>query len=742
MNNPSRFIRTIISGIVLFAAAQLGRAQTDIWNGGGGNNNLFWLSTANWAAGTLPQTGDQLVFTNNTSLLNSNNYTAGSTFSGITFATPAGAFVLNGKSVTLTANITDLQPVTPQTINLPLIVNSPANLNLSVVANGELDLNNTISGTGALTNSGAGVVYLNGTNTGLAGPLVINGGTVVVSRTNNLPVAPTTPTPGNIVLNSGALETTANFGMNTNRGIALGPTSGSGYGVLSVDNVTTLTNGSIMANNGAGTGGLTKIGFGNLLLYGANTYTGPTTNTIGYVTLDFTRATAPAANIISSSSALVMGGGNAGPQAQNFAWLSVYGKSGSSQTFAGTHFTYGSSMMLVSNLAGGLTTVDLGAMSHDAGGTLTLGSSSPGSSVNVHTSSGNTGGILGGWALIGGVGGSISAGQSFNGIPVYTGTNYACVDANGYITNFNNYYNYFPTNNFNFSDGSGITNNTLHSLVDANTTGVETNVVVNTNVAFYGLVDNDNQGTTTDINSFKIWNNNAVIVNGSMLVIGANNTLRLGQYGGFLFSDGGNNGNTFIVGTTNGQNVGTLTAGGNAVPNNPGEIVVTIYNNSESGGTVRFEPQITDNGSGAVAFVKQGSGSIKIDGHNTFSGGLYLLQGRVQFAGSEVSAGGGTPNPDGGGTGPVYVFPGSYLFPSALTATNPMPNPIFIAGIGDAQEQLGAVRGGAYSGLMTMIGDTTLGGNAAVFGQITGPFNLTIGSKGVVNGGANAGQYS
>ena len=108
--------------------------------------NLFWLSAANWQAGTCPQSGDQLVFTNAVGLINSNNYPAGTIFGGITFQTPAGAFVLNGNSVTLTNNITDLQVVTPETINLPLIVNSPLNLNLNVTANGILNLNNVISG--------------------------------------------------------------------------------------------------------------------------------------------------------------------------------------------------------------------------------------------------------------------------------------------------------------------------------------------------------------------------------------------------------------------------------------------------------------------------------------------------------------------------------------------------------------------------------------------------------------------
>src|SRR5690242_4649273 len=124
-----------IQTLILFIAAaivQFANASTDTWTGGGGSANLFWLSTANWNPAQIPQAGDTLIFTNTVGLINSNNIPNGN-FSGITFATPSGAFALNGNSVTL-ADITDLQVVTPETINLPISDNSPANLNLNVVA--------------------------------------------------------------------------------------------------------------------------------------------------------------------------------------------------------------------------------------------------------------------------------------------------------------------------------------------------------------------------------------------------------------------------------------------------------------------------------------------------------------------------------------------------------------------------------------------------------------------------------
>src|SRR5271170_6419688 len=200
MKTPSHVIRIIASVIAIFAAAPLVHAQnTDIWIGGGGANDLYWLDGVNWQSGSHPLTGDELVFTNTVSLINSNNYPALQIFSGITFATPSGSFALSGNSVTLTNNITDLQPVTAEAINLPVILGGlNGSVNVAVTTNGVLNLNSVVSGTG-LTSSGAGTVNLTGTNT-FTGPLTVNAGTVAVVADTNLGLA-------NIVLNGGTLQT-------------------------------------------------------------------------------------------------------------------------------------------------------------------------------------------------------------------------------------------------------------------------------------------------------------------------------------------------------------------------------------------------------------------------------------------------------------------------------------------------------------------------------------------------------
>ena len=65
-------------------------------------------------------------------------------------------------------------------------------------------------------------------------------------------------------------------------------------------------------------------------------------------------------------------------------------------------------------------------------------------------------------------------------------------------------------------------------------------------------------------------------------------------------------------------------------------------------------------------------------------------------------------NPDGLGTGPVYVMPGGQFFANAATFSNNF----FVAGIGTNQENFGVIRGTTntiLTGVWTLTGDTRLG---------------------------------
>lgn len=141
--------------------------------------------------------------------------------------------------------------------------------------------NYTISGSGAiaggigLTKSGAGTLTLSTANS-YSGATTVSGGTLSVGSDGNLGTAPGSATAGSLVLNGAALSASAGFTLAANRGLALGPTSGSGSGTIDVVASQTLAYAGIAANNG-GTGSLAKTGAGTLALSGGNTYGGATT---------------------------------------------------------------------------------------------------------------------------------------------------------------------------------------------------------------------------------------------------------------------------------------------------------------------------------------------------------------------------------------------------------------------------------------------------------------------------------
>src|ERR1035437_3422360 len=164
-------------------------------------------------------------------------------------------------------------------------------------------------------------------------------------------------------------------------------------------------------------GGITKASLGTLTLNGtaANTYSGATTITGGLLVEDFTNAIS-AANLINSSSVLVLGGGA----------LQIKQKSATatSQAFAGTTVNPGwTTVTGTSNGSGGLT-IALGAITHNAGGTVDFTNALGGT---ITTTTANVSGILGGWATVG------------NALSSSTSGDWAANDGSGNIVKYTGY---------------------------------------------------------------------------------------------------------------------------------------------------------------------------------------------------------------------------------------------------------------------------------------------------------------
>ena len=133
------------------------------WNGGGGDNN--WTTANNWSGVNIIG-GDSLVFDGSTRLSNNNNTTAGTLYSNLTFNAGAGAFVLNGNSITLpsgSGGIVNNSSTSVEAVNLGVNFNANQTFDgganglilgggLTNNATGTTIVTTTLSGSGTLTN--------------------------------------------------------------------------------------------------------------------------------------------------------------------------------------------------------------------------------------------------------------------------------------------------------------------------------------------------------------------------------------------------------------------------------------------------------------------------------------------------------------------------------------------------------------------------------------------------------------
>ncbi|MES2923386.1 MAG: autotransporter-associated beta strand repeat-containing protein [Verrucomicrobiota bacterium] len=155
----------------------------------------------------------------------------------------------------------------------------------------------------------------------------------------------------------------------------------------------TLTLASTISESG-GAGILRKEGLGGLTLTTGCSYTGRTEIRQGTLTLNFANVTAPVAptsDIINNASSLRMFGGT----------LAVTGKASTAntQTFAGLTLDPGiSNLNSTAGATGGTTAVTLGTITRNPGATLNVATIAAGTSYA--TSTGNSNGILGGFATV------------------------------------------------------------------------------------------------------------------------------------------------------------------------------------------------------------------------------------------------------------------------------------------------------------------------------------------------------
>jgi fibronectin-binding autotransporter adhesin len=181
------------------------------------------------------------------------------------------------KDITVTSGIGTIRNTGVNTLTLSGVLTKDGTV--LKFTGGTFNVSGRITGSSAnsdLVVDNATVTLTNDTND-YNGPTFIQNSGKVIMAGDYLGAVPGSPTAGNVVLDNGTLNTTADVSLSANRGIAVGPSTGSGTGTLEAAGSTTLTVNGIIANNGSGTGALTKTGGGTVALIAANTYTGATT---------------------------------------------------------------------------------------------------------------------------------------------------------------------------------------------------------------------------------------------------------------------------------------------------------------------------------------------------------------------------------------------------------------------------------------------------------------------------------
>lgn len=253
---------------------------TNTWVGGDGTNPTFWDigTTANWnnAKDSVFQNGDDVIFGDGALNLNP-ILQASVTVGTATFNNTTGTDYILGSAAGETL-----------TLGGGLVASGSGNVTIS----------STLAGSGGLTRSGTGSLTLTGANT-FTGATSLTGGILRIGDESALGTAPGVFTAGHLTLDgAGAtLTATASFLIDdANRGIFLGA-GGGGFGA---DALATLT----IANGISGTGAFTKVGAGNVVLTGANTYTGLTVVNAGTLELNRSGGNAIAGDGVAGSNDL------------------------------------------------------------------------------------------------------------------------------------------------------------------------------------------------------------------------------------------------------------------------------------------------------------------------------------------------------------------------------------------------------------------------------------------------------
>jgi len=478
-------------------------------------------------------------------------------------------------------------------------------------------LNGILSGVGAVTKSGTGTLSLTGNNS-YGGGTTVTGGTLNVNNDNNLGT-------GLLALNGSTLQTAAGINSVTRSVVLTGS-----------DTVDTQTFNSTLGGVLSGTGGFTQIGSGTLTLTGVNTYGGPTTvnsgilnvdndNNLGTGSFTFNGGTLQTAAGISSSRNIALTGNNGTFDSNGFnSTLGgvISGSGALLKVSAGTVTLTGTNTYSGGTSIGG-GTVNVSSDNNLGTGSLTFNGGTLQTSSGI-TSSKNVA-LLGNGAFDSdGSNSTLSGIISGSGELIKTGSGALT------LTGFNSYTGLTDVNNGTLV--LGVTN----TLINNAAVSVETGATLD--------LSQDNQTLSLSGAGSVLFGSNNVVLGGSTnttysgVLSGAGSFTKVGSGALTLTGDNTYSGGTEISAGTlnigNDDNLGTgnITLDGGILQTSAGitsskNILLTL--NDGTFDTESFNSTLSGNLTGVGSFTKMGTGTLTLDGFNTFTGGTNISNGTL-----------------------------------------------------------------------------------------------------------------